>query len=128
MISVPFMQLGQSILLLALMMGVVCLFAALFLRKDGVGVIQIKVLDCMLFLIIAWTVINAFVLQEAGSQSYRWFDLIGMVMFYAAVRIFSKGKSHFLLLTLLILGAMVQLVYGQLQLYGVYASLHSVFR
>ncbi|MGY6545610.1 MAG: O-antigen ligase family protein, partial [Cyclobacteriaceae bacterium] len=66
-------------------------------------------------------------LQETASQSYRLFDLIGLVMFYLAVRIFFKKENHFLLLVLLIIGAMIQLVYGQLQLYGVYPSLHSGF-
>ncbi|MGY6543285.1 MAG: O-antigen ligase family protein, partial [Cyclobacteriaceae bacterium] len=66
-------------------------------------------------------------LQETASQSYRLFDLIGLVMFYLAVRIFFKKENHFLLLVLLIIGAMIQLVYGQLQLYGVYPTQHSGF-
>lgn len=126
MIFVPFMQLGQSIVLLALMIGVAFPLAALFLRQERTGIIGINVFDCLLFLIIAWIIVNAFVFQEASSQSYRLFDLIGLVMFYVAVRAFGKEKNHFLL-TLLILGATVQVIYGQLQLYGFYPSLHSGF-
>ncbi|MGY6546938.1 MAG: hypothetical protein ACXIU2_19190, partial [Cyclobacteriaceae bacterium] len=100
---IPFLQLGQSMLLLALMMGVAFPLAAFLIRKDKAWVFQIKALDCLLFLVIAWAVINAFFLQETASQSYRLFDLIGLVMFYLAVRIFFKKENHFLLLVLLII-------------------------
>lgn len=126
MFFVLFMQLGQSIVLLALMIGVALPLAALFLRTERTGIIGINLFDNLLFLIVTWIIVNAFVFQEASSQSYRLFDLIFLVMFYVAERAFGKEQNH-LLLTLLILGAKVHLVYGQLQLYGFYPSLHSGF-
>ncbi|WP_186756039.1 O-antigen ligase family protein [Echinicola salinicaeni] len=70
--------------------------------------------------------INSTLIQETYSITFQGSDLVGLGLFYLLVRwIYSKNKIS--LLIAVVLSGLAQVIYGELQLYGVYHSLHSGF-
>lgn len=119
---IPFIQATHSVFLMSVI-GVVWLLLSVFLLRGNLELKRIRIVDGLLVLIVGFTLLNSFILQDACAVSFRLYDLIGLGFLYATMRIMDLKYVWLFLLV----GAFSQVVYGELQLYGVYPSLHPRF-
>ncbi|TKG91991.1 hypothetical protein EYV94_20480 [Puteibacter caeruleilacunae] len=85
-------------------------------------------LNKMDFALIVWTIyITLNWLIHSDNISLRIIDFFGLVILYIILRTFRKRYIPFLL-SALVIGALVQTLYGNLQLWGFFSSNNQTFR
>ena len=87
--------------------------------------LKINFLDVLLSVWVLYTVINGFF--HAIPFSLRILDLAGLTILYIILRQIQQKYYLFLFLAL-VLGGLIQAVYGNLQLWGFYPSHHGLFK
>jgi len=122
-----------------MMQGTVCgkMFFFLYTMLIGIGLVVIKIVVkstvCFRFSIIdVFSLIWVFYILWNGffhqmPFSHRFYELLGLIVFYILVRQVDPSKQ-WILLTAMLLGGAIQAVYGNLQLWGYYPSHHILFR
>ncbi|TKG94491.1 hypothetical protein EYV94_11105 [Puteibacter caeruleilacunae] len=95
------------------------------LKKKSIKV-DIKPLDVLLGIYFMYTVIHPYLLDYSVDQLY-WIEFLSLSAFYLVVRQFPKQKLNLVLVATMLLG-MIQAIYGNLQLYGIFRSNHGLFK
>lgn len=83
-------------------------------------------IDLLIILLVCFIIVNSLFLQDQLAVSYRLYDLGGLLLFYLVVRLVDK-RGLIILLTSFVVGGLLQVVYGELQLYRFYHSLNTNF-
>jgi O-antigen polymerase len=118
-------QSGKTIVFLYLMIGTGGILGLRLILSPAGRAIRISLVDLTLLLWVVYLILNSFV--KHAPVSLRLIEFHGLVLFYIALR--QTDRSYYALLFLaLILGGGIQAVYGNLQLWGFYASHHSLFK
>jgi O-antigen polymerase len=86
-------------------------------------IISIDIVAGLLFVFI---LVNRYFLQEMAGFSFRFYELMGLVLLYIMIRQTESKYIPWYFLAI-ILGGLLQAVYGNLQLYGYFPSLHRDF-
>lgn len=89
--------------------------------------IRLNVIDILLSVLMIFIIFNSYVLQDISGFSFRFHELIGLAVVYILLRRFAIGLSYHFFCSVLI-GGVIQAIYGQLQLHGYTQSNHGVFR
>lgn len=88
--------------------------------------IRITHVDILLSILFIYIILNRYFIQESFGFSFRFYELIGLgVIYYACRRL--ERRYYKWLLTAMVLGGLLQAVYGNLQLYGFLSSYHTGF-
>ncbi|MEL7587108.1 MAG: O-antigen ligase family protein [Prolixibacteraceae bacterium] len=118
-------QSGKTILFLHLMIGTGGILGLRLILSPASRSIRIGLVDLTLLLWIVYLILNSFV--KHVPVSLRLMEFCGLILFYIALR--QTDRSYYALQFLfLMLGGGIQAVYGNLQLWGFYASHHSLFK
>ncbi|MFS4456932.1 O-antigen ligase family protein [Maribacter sp. 2304DJ31-5] len=97
-----------------------------FFKNTKAFVLKFSKIDLALFALFAFIIINRYLVQDNYGFSLRFIELLGLVVLYILLR--SLGPKGFIWIGLaVILSGIVQAIYGNLQLFGYYPSLHSGF-
>ncbi len=83
--------------------------------------------DILVLLFFIYVIANRFLVADFFSHSRYLFEFIGLGLFYLLVRLTRKNLCSTLLISLITAGV-VQALYGNLQLYGIFPSHHSLFK
>lgn len=97
-----------------------------FVKKDG-SKIKISKIDLALLVLLLYIVLNRYVIQGRYGFSLRFIELVGLCFFYLVIRTLSK-KTLLWFFLVLVVSAIIQGVYGNLQLLGYYPSNHVRFK
>jgi O-antigen polymerase len=118
-------QSGKTIFFLYLMIGTGGILGLRLILRPVSRPVRIGLVDLTLLLWVGYLILNSFV--KHVPVSLRLIEFYGLILFYIALR--QTDRSYYALLFLaLILGGGIQAVYGNLQLWGFYASHHSLFK
>ncbi len=118
-------QSGKTIVFLYLMIGTVGILGLRLILSPIGRPVRMSMVDLTLLLWIVYLILNSFV--KHVPVSLRLMEFCGLILFYIALR--QTDRSYYSLLFLfLMLGGGIQAVYGNLQLWGFYASHHSLFK
>ncbi|MDA3853976.1 MAG: O-antigen ligase family protein, partial [Bacteroidales bacterium] len=109
-----------GIILSAALCGLLCIWQ-LFKAKS----IRISRVDMALFIFVGYTCCNSFV-RQGGISPKLLIEVSILVLLYIAVRLADSQMRNGIIFLLLI-AAITQAIYGQLQLYGLYSSHHALF-
>ncbi|EON79099.1 hypothetical protein ADIS_0418 [Lunatimonas lonarensis] len=120
----PVVQLGQT-LFLQVLIGLFFLVLSLLGSKGICISSQMNIIDLLLFCIFNYIFLNSFVLQTNVVVSSRMYDLVGLGFFYSFIRIVGFSFDRWMIF--IFFGGLIQSIYGQLQLHGVYPSLNLDF-
>ncbi|MFW6225133.1 MAG: O-antigen ligase family protein [Bacteroidota bacterium] len=119
-------QTGKFIFFAYAMIGIAFLFVVQLLLKKEIK-IKLSVLDILLFVLLAYIIINRYFIQDIYSFSLRFYELIGLAVLYVVLRSIPRKYYIFFLLAV-ITGGIIQAVYGNLQLLGFYNSFNANFK
>ncbi len=118
-------QSGKTIFFLYLMIGTGGILGLRLILSPAGRAIRISLVDLTLLLWVGYLILNSFV--KHVPVSLRLIEFHGLVLFYIVLR--QTDRSHYApLFLVLMLGGCIQAVYGNLQLWGFYASHHSLFK
>lgn len=106
--------------------GVSSIFYLIYIANYKNANLKIRTIDLLLFLIGLYIMVNSYFIQNSAAFSSRFYDLLGLSLLYLIIRGVSKNKT-WLLLLFLALGGLAQAIYGELQLFDIYPSLHAGF-
>ena len=109
-------QTGKFIFFAYAMIGISFLFVVQLLIKKEIKV-SLSVIDILLFVLLAYIIINRYFIQDIYSFSLRFYELIGLAVLYVVLRSIPRKYYIFFLLAV-ITGGIIQAVYGNLQLLG----------
>ena len=84
-----------------------------------------SIIDVLLLVWFVYILINGFIKQMPVSG--RLLELFGLVVFYIVLRRI-KPSNYGILLMAMLIGGIIQALYGNLQLWGFFPSHHSLFR
>lgn len=84
-------------------------------------------IDIVLFVLVLYITLNRYFIQSYYGFSIRYIELLGLSFFYVVLRSISLKNYPWILLSVVISG-IIQTIYGNLQLFGYYASNHSGFK
>jgi len=118
-------QSGKSFVFIYLLIIIISLSLLRFLQKRRISV-KIGWLDIILFLYVAYV----FLRNETNYETIyniRFLELVGLSIIYLLVRRLTM-LSYGWIVFALILGGLIQSVYGNLQLWGYYPSHHGMFK
>ena len=87
--------------------------------------IRLSKIDGLLLIWIAFVLLNG--LFQKMPVTVRLLEFLGLIVFFILIRQIKPSKYGLLLIAMMI-GGVVQAVYGNLQLWGYYPSHHSMFR
>ncbi len=99
------------------------IFRVLFSSKLN---FKISKLDYVLVFFIVYILINRYLVQDIYGFSIRYFELIGLSFAYIILRNIPV-KYYYIFLLAIIISGIIQAVYGNLQLLGLFPSNHSKF-
>lgn len=77
-------------------------------------------------ILVLFVLINSTLFQNHLSVNYRSYDFGGLIFFYLAVRLIDS-KGLILSFVFLVIGGLIQVTYGELQLYNFYPALNPNF-
>ena len=118
-------QTGKTVYFLwALWLALPFTVAALFTRRYG-KLNPLSITDLLFAAWIAWIAFRA--LLHNGAYTLLWAEYAGLAILYFMLRLLPNAMQKWLLAALLVSG-LAQAVYGNLQLWGVYPSHHSIFK
>ena len=89
--------------------------------------IQVSKLDIILLFLVGYISLNRCIIQSDYGFSIRYIELLGLCVLYVILRILSR-KTYVWLLLAIVISGIIQAIYGNLQLFGYYASNHSGFK
>ncbi|MFI0431387.1 O-antigen ligase family protein [Mariniflexile sp. HMF6888] len=87
---------------------------------------KISKLDYALVFFIVFILINRYLVQDISGFSIRYFELIGLSFAYIILRNIPV-KYYYVFLLAIIISGIIQAIYGNLQLLGLFPSNHSKF-
>ena len=117
---------GSFFLLVALgILGILFSVFTLFSGRVKLGV-KLHLIDLMVIVSVLFILINSLFFQNHVAVSYRFYDLISLALLYFAIRLIDR-KNLILLFAFVVIGALFQVIYGELQLYRLYPTLNSNF-
>ncbi len=119
-------QTGKFIFFAYTMIGISFLFVIQQLVKQEIK-IKLSVLDVLLIVLLAYIIINRYFIQDIYSFSLRFYELIGLAVLYVIFRSIPRNYYIFFLLAVIV-GGIIQAVYGNLQLLGFYSSFNANFK
>jgi len=120
-------SIGNNLFLLFALALLGLIFSVFILFSDRFSfLIKIFRIDLLLILLVCFILINSLFVQDHLAVSYRLYDLGALLLFYLAVRLVDK-RGLIILFTFFVVGALLQVVYGELQLYRFYPSLNTNF-
>lgn len=102
-----YIQANQTIFLLS-SMGVGWLVLSVFVLREKVKLDQLHIVDVLLLFVLGLTLLNSFVFQTVSAISFRFYDLIGLLMLYFFIRVAVGTKYTWILLIFIVLGVMWQ--------------------
>lgn len=109
----------------------IILIALLFVIRAAFNntplVLRVNILDILLLPLFVYIIINRYWIQPTHGFSMRFYELTGLSILYIVLRNISSKVFPYLLLAIVI-SAIVQAIYGNLQLWGYYPSYHSGFK
>jgi tetratricopeptide (TPR) repeat protein len=82
-------------------------------------------IDLLLFLWTIYVLLNSFVRSLPASN--RWVELCGLIVCYITLRQ-TQLKWYPLIMLTIVTGGIMQAIYGNLQLWGMYSSYHGIFK
>ncbi|MDD4191799.1 MAG: O-antigen ligase family protein [Mangrovibacterium sp.] len=118
-------QSGKTIVFLYLMIGTGGILGLRLILSPAGRVIRISLVDLALSLWVVYLILNSF--AKHVPVSLRFIEFHGLVLFYIASRQINLSYRTLLFMALM-LGGGIQALYGNLQLWGFYASHHSLFK
>ncbi len=125
--SIVSQSMGNTLFLLFGLALLGLLFTVFVLFSDRFSfLLKLHRIDLLLILLMCFILINSLIFQDHLAVSYRLYDLGGLILFYLSVRLIDKRGLNFLFI-FFVVGALLQVVYGELQLYRVYPSLNTNF-
>ncbi|HTN22272.1 MAG TPA: O-antigen ligase family protein [Pelobium sp.] len=86
----------------------------------------VKWIDILLLVLLVFIGINRYYIQPHFGFSIRYQELCGLAVLYLVMKIGNITTFYFLIICMII-GAILQTIYGQLQLIGALPSHHSLF-
>lgn len=95
-------------------------------RKNDIP-FRITTIDIVAGIILVYILANRYLLQDVVNFSFQFYELLGLALIYIIIRKTDTKYTPLLLLTLLV-GSLLQAVYGNLQLYGIFPSWHADFK
>lgn len=90
-------------------------------------VISFTLIDIFVILLWAYITFNRYCLHTNIGYSLRFIELCNLLIFYFALRLFSN-RSHLTILIAIVLGGMIQIVEGGLQLLEIVNSQNDYFK
>lgn len=105
--------------------SIISLFFLLYLTISKVNV-TVKRVDLLLLLLLIYISINRNYIQSYSGFSIRFQEFCGLAILYVIIRGRNIATFYFLIICMII-GAILQTIYGQLQLIGLLPSHHSLF-
>ena len=118
-------QSGKSIFFILGMEIVSVFFVMLLLLKDTKKNINLSIIDFLLFTFIAYIILWNDLIEY--RYNLLFLELIALSIFYIILK-FLDRKFYRWILTGIMIGGLIQAVYGNLQLWGYFRSNHSVFK
>lgn len=120
-------QTAKSFNFLYFVMALPCVASiGLLFKKDGLK-LNITIIDLLFFAFVAWVSLNKYLLHDVHAFSLRYFELLGLSVFYMIIR--NVNQRYFtLILVSICLSGIVQAIHGNLQLWGYYPSHHGLFK
>ena len=98
----------------------------LFFRRNNLH-FTITLIDILLLAYVSWVTINKYMVHEVHCFSLKYYELLGLSVFYIILRLIDR-KYYLLFLVAICISGTVQAVYGCLQLWGYYPSHHGLFK
>lgn len=89
--------------------------------------LRITAIDIVAGTLLLYILTNRYLLQDTVGFSFRFYELLGMVLIYTIIRLTVPKYIYWFLLAL-ITGGLLQALYGNLQLYEFSSSWHSDFK
>ena len=89
--------------------------------------LHITKLDIILLTLLAYIILNRYVIQPYAGFSIRYLEVLGLGVMYAVLRSL-PSKSYIWFLLAIVISGIIQAVYGNLQLLDYYPSNHSGFK
>jgi O-antigen ligase len=102
----------------------IAFFYILLLLKEGIR-FEISFPDILLLIIVILILINRFKINNVQGFSIRYYELLGLIIVYIALRKLHSSSIFFFIAA--ILGGIIQAIYGNLQLYKILPSHHDLF-
>lgn len=103
---------------------VFCVFKLVYSNEKT---FSLTYLDMALTLLLIYITCNRYIIQQNYGFSIRYFELLGLILFYISVRLISVKHCYWLSLSIIVSG-LVQALYGIFQFLGYYSSNHTGFR
>ncbi len=119
-------HIGKFIFFAYAMIGISFIYLVDQLLKKQI-MINLSVLDILLFVLLTYIIINRYFIQDIYSFSLRFYELIGLAVLYVIFRSIPQNYYIFFLLAVIV-GGIIQAVYGNLQLLGFYNSFNANFK
>ncbi|RED94930.1 O-antigen ligase-like membrane protein [Marinoscillum furvescens DSM 4134] len=119
-------QTGKSIFFFYGMLVIGGLSAMRYVFTSELSV-KVTMLDVVLLVLLVYITINRYWLQPIHGFSMKYYELMGLTVLYITLRSMPKRYYTYFLLAV-ILGGIIQAIYGSLQLWGHYSSYHAGFR
>ncbi|MFO7825353.1 MAG: O-antigen ligase family protein, partial [Cyclobacterium sp.] len=120
-------SLGKTLFLLFSISIIAVLYLVIFLfKKDSNFLFKLSLIDGVIAILVLFVLINSTLFQNHLSVNYRLYDFGGLIFFYLAVRLIDS-KGLILSFVFLVIGGLIQVTYGELQLYNFYPALNPNF-
>ena len=117
-------QSGKTWLFLWLVMGISIVWLLKFLFTFPIQ-FHFCIIDLILFLWVSYVLLNALI--HSVPVSNRLIELCGLIVCYVILR-YIHTKFYLLIMIIIVIGGIVQAIYGNLQLWGVCPSHHGIFK
>ncbi len=119
-------QTFQTFVFLYGILLIACLWPPAQVLDGSKKAFQCTAIDLSFFILFVYILINRYFLQEVAGFSFRFYELSGLALLYIIIRQ-TESTYIFWLFLAITAGGFVQAVYGNLQLYGFFPSLHRDF-
>ena len=118
----------EKTFLFAAVTGVLMLLQTLIIlfRSGKVKFLWLTWLDLSLFAFVSYVSLNRLFVSEMGGLTLKYYQLIVLCIFYIILRCIPSKYYQYFIYSLLV-SAIIQAVYGNLQLYDIYPSNHHLF-
>lgn len=103
-----------------------CFVLYLLWRKNDIP-FRITTIDIVAGIILVYMLANRYLLQDVVNFSFKFYELLGLTLICIIIRQTNTKYTPWLLLAMLV-GGLLQALYGNLQLYGIFPSWHADFK
>jgi len=117
-------QTGKTVYFLSVVL-VLLTFVALLIFFGYQIKIHVSVLDCLISIWFIYIILKSIIQKESFSLNFA--EFVCLAILYLILRIIKKEQFPWLFLALIV-GGIIQAIYGNLQLWGYYPSHHNLFK